>query len=70
MILSSLRIEQPSLAAAYLDHPALTRAYEGKSFIRMHHHLWACGTPLVLGAIRRLATIRERLTARDKTTAP
>ncbi len=70
VILSSLTQEHPSLAAAFLNHPALIRAFKGQSVIRIRHHLWACGTPHVLTAIRRLARMRERLTARHRVTAP
>jgi iron complex transport system substrate-binding protein len=70
VILSSLTEEHPSLAAAYLGHPALTRAFKGRTVIRMYHHRWACGTPQVLGAVRRLARIRERLSGREGRSAP
>lgn len=69
LILSSLKVGNPSLAGGLLDHPALKRDLTNRSIIRIHHHVWACGTPLVLGAIRRLSAIRARLD-REKGAAP
>ena len=65
LILSSLKIDNPSLAGNLLAHPALGRSFVGRAMIRIHHHVWACGTPLVLDAIRRLARIRAQL-ARER----
>lgn len=69
LILSSLKRGHPSLARGLLSHPALGRAPAGRMMIRINHHVWACGTPLVLGAIRRLARIRARLAAQDRLAA-
>ena len=70
LILSSLTDEHPSLAAGFLTHPALSQAFKGHKVIRIRHHLWACGTPHVLVAIRRLARMRDRLTAREGRVKP
>jgi iron complex transport system substrate-binding protein len=61
LILSSLKVEHPSLAGGFIRHPALERAFAGRRKIRIHHHVWACGTPLVLGAIERLIEARASL---------
>ncbi len=61
LILSSLKVEHPSLAGGFVRHPALERAFAGRHRIRIHHHVWACGTPLVLGAIERLIAARAAL---------
>jgi iron complex transport system substrate-binding protein len=70
MILSSLTEDYPSLAAGYLAHPALDRANRDRKVIRIYHHIWACGTPHVLGAVRRLSRIRDRLTANNRRPQP
>jgi iron complex transport system substrate-binding protein len=61
LILSSLKVSHPSLASGFIDHPALTRASAAATRIRIHHHVWACGTPLVLGAVERLGKLRADL---------
>ncbi|MCZ6609490.1 MAG: ABC transporter substrate-binding protein [Alphaproteobacteria bacterium] len=70
LILSSLKRAHPSLASGLLAHPALGRVFAGRAVIRIHHHVWACGTPLVLGAIRRLALVRARLARQGRAIRP
>ncbi len=70
LILSSLKRAHPSLASGLLTHPAIGRVFAGRAMIRIHHHVWACGTPLVLGAIRRLAGIRARLARQRRAIRP
>ena len=70
LILSTLKKEYPSLANGLLRHPALARRLKGRTVIRIHHHRWACGTPHVLGAIRRLARLRDRLTGGEQRVKP
>lgn len=65
LILSSLKVSHPSLAAGFIHHPALARASAATRRVRIHHHVWACGTPLVLGAIERLARLRTELGSRS-----
>lgn len=61
LILSSLKVDGPSLAEAFLAHPALRHGFAGRTVIAIRHRVWACGTPLVLGAIHRLAAVRARM---------
>jgi len=61
LILSSLKVSHPSLAAGFIRHPALAAASAAATRVSIHHHVWACGTPLVLGAIERLAHLRATL---------
>ncbi len=70
LILSNLKENNPSLAGGLLSHPALKRGFTDRETTRIHHHVWACGTPLVLGAIRRLANIRTRLAHEEIRTRP
>lgn len=70
LILSGLRGDDPSLATGLLDHPALRSAFRDSARIRIHHHVWACGTPRVLDAVRRLAAVRARLNSADGGPAP
>jgi iron complex transport system substrate-binding protein len=70
LILSSLKVDNPSLAGNLLAHPALGRGFAGRTMIRINHHVWACGTPLVLDAIRRLARVRARLASEGKAVRP
>ena len=61
LILNSLKVNNPSLAVNLLAHPALKHSFSSRTTIHVNHHVWACGSPLVLNAIRRLAQIRARL---------
>jgi iron complex transport system substrate-binding protein len=70
LILSSLKVSNPSLAGNLLAHPALGRSFASRAMIRINHHVWACGTPLVLDAIRRLALIRARLVGERRARRP
>ncbi|MDX1483211.1 MAG: ABC transporter substrate-binding protein [Alphaproteobacteria bacterium] len=63
LILSNLKADHPSLAVATLAHPALAGVTAGRTTIRIQHHVWACGTPLVLDAIARLVRIRRGIDA-------
>lgn len=65
LILGRLRLEQPSLAAASLEHPALARAVPPGAVIAVPHHLWACAIPQVVDAVAALAALRERLPRRS-----
>lgn len=70
LILSGLRGDHPSLATGMLHHPALRRVVGDRTRIRIHHHVWACGTPRVLEAVRRLVQVRRRLDAGEGKAAP
>lgn len=70
LILASLKADHPSIAGAFIRHPALTRAFGGRTSVRIHHHVWACGSPLVLDAIERLAKARKKLGRKRKAGAP
>lgn len=70
LIVSSLKVSHPSLAAGFIRHPALARAQAAATRIAIHHHVWACGTPLVLDAIERLARLRADLNQRGGKPAP
>jgi iron complex transport system substrate-binding protein len=70
LILSDLKVDSPSLAGNLLAHPALERSFAGRTMIRINHHVWACGTPLVLDAIHRLARIRVQLVGEEEANRP
>jgi iron complex transport system substrate-binding protein len=60
LILGRLSVENPSLAATTLDHPALRHSVPKDAIIGLQHHLWACATPHIAEAVARLAAFRLR----------
>ena len=56
VVLTGYRSEQPSLANAVLEHPALVRLGAARRSVTVHTALWACGLP---GSIEAAALLQR-----------
>ncbi len=59
LVTSSYRPEQPSLSGSLMEHPVL-HWREGEGLIALPPKYWACGNPIVVDAVERLAKLRKR----------
>ena len=60
LVLEGDTSERPSRAESLMNHRAL-RAARSTATLAMPHHLWLCGGPQNVEALRRLAAARERI---------
>jgi iron complex transport system substrate-binding protein len=51
----------PSIASAFMEHPALKKAMGGRLPIRIPGNLLTCGTPLVADAAEQLSAALDAL---------